>query len=220
MASPRDQIVADIHKLIQLYKPGVKPQRMGDQYLEGPTDYQQEAQSRLTAAIRRYTVAGNSYRDELDNVISREHQPGWRVPHLLGILTALHDDYRAGHMRTVEELVHADLFSDFLDMAQELQAKGFKDPAAVLTGSVLEEHLRKLADKSSVAVTDSEAKPRKAEALNNDLAAVYGKGEQKQVTAWLDLRNDAAHAHYDNYDHARVALMIQGVRDFLIRHPA
>src|SRR5438270_2923905 len=177
---------------------------VGHEYLEGPIDYQQEAQSRLTAAIRRYTGPGDSYRDELDSIISRDQQPGWRVPRLLGILTALHDDYRAGYMRTIEEMVHADLFTDFLDMAHELQTKRFKDPAAVLAGSVIEEHLRKLAAKAAIPVADDAERPRKAEALNNDLAKVYGKGEQKQITAWLDLRNDAAHAHYDNYDQRQV----------------
>ncbi len=124
-------------------------------------------------------------------------------------------------MQTVQELVHASVFADFLDMAKELLDKGFKDPAGVLTGSVLEEHLRKLADKSTIPTTGSDGKPRNAEATNTDLGAqVYGIGEQKQVTAWLDLRNDAAHGHYDNYDQSQIALMIQGVRAFVIRHPA
>jgi hypothetical protein len=146
--------------------------------------------------------------------------PGMRVPLLLGILAAMRDDYAAGYVHTLQELVHADLFSDFLDMAKQLLDKGYKDPAAVLTGSVLEEHLRKLGDKSTIATIDSSGKPRKAEAINTDLANLYGKGEQKQVTAWLALRNDAAHGTYDNYTASQIDLMIQGVRDFLNRRPA
>lgn len=59
----------------------------------------------------------------------------------------MREDYEAGYMRTVEELIHADLFADFLERTDELVSKGYKDPAAVLAGSVLEEHLRKLAVK-------------------------------------------------------------------------
>jgi len=44
--------------------------------------------------------------------------------------------------------------------------------------------------------------------------------EQKSVTAWLDLRNKAAHGHYDDYDHQQVAALIRDVREFLIRNPA
>ena len=40
------------------------------------------------------------------------------------------------------------------------------------------------------------------------------------VTAWLALRNDAAHGNYDEYDHKQVAALIQGVRDFMVRHSA
>ena len=43
--------------------------------------------------------------------------------------------------------------------------------------------------------------PKKAERMNTDLASqnIYGKGDQKSVTAWLDVRNDAAHGKYNNY---------------------
>jgi hypothetical protein len=43
---------------------------------------------------------------------------------------------------------------------------------------------------------------------------------QKQVTAWLDLRNKAGHEHYEDYDHAQVAALIRDVRDFMVRHEA
>lgn len=124
-------------------------------------------------------------------------------------------------MRTIEELIHASVFADFLEMASELLEKSYKDPAAVIAGSVLEEHLRKLCDRSGIDV-EADGKPRKADSLNTDLArqTVYNKLEQKNVTAWLGLRNHAAHGDYDQYDAAQVGAMIQNVRDFLTRHPA
>jgi hypothetical protein len=69
----------------------------------------------------------------------------------MGILRGLRNDYEAGYMRTVEDLVRADLFTDFIEMAEELVGKGYEDAAAVITGSVLEEHLRKLATRHSIA---------------------------------------------------------------------
>jgi hypothetical protein len=40
------------------------------------------------------------------------------------------------------------------------------------------------------------------------------------VTAWLGLRNDAAHADYGNYDQSQVAIFLTSVREFMTRHPA
>ena len=40
------------------------------------------------------------------------------------------------------------------------------------------------------------------------------------VTAWLDLRNKAAHGNYSEYNDNQVKQMIMGVRDFIIRNPA
>jgi hypothetical protein len=71
-------------------------------------------------------------------------------------------------------------------MASELHEKGYKDPAAVIAGSVLEEHLRKLATKHEIMVEKPSGEPKKADALNADLTReeLYSKLEQKNVTAW------------------------------------
>jgi hypothetical protein len=145
MPTPTDQIVSQMDDMIRLYKPSIEV-RSGQQYIGGPDWYQQEAQSRLNATIHRFTLPGDAYRAELDRIHEQKRTAAWRAVQMLGLLTALRDDYAAGNMATVQELIHSDLFSDFLEMADELQGKGYKDPAAVLTGSVLEEHLRKLGD--------------------------------------------------------------------------
>jgi hypothetical protein len=108
-----------------------------------------------------------------------------------------------------------------MEMAEHLLDQGYKDPAAVITGSVLEEHLRKLCDKHGIIVSQG-GKPKKADALNAELAGanVYSKLDQKNVTAWLDLRNKAAHGKYGEYTKDQVALLIQSVRDFITRNPA
>jgi len=141
---------------------------------------------------------------------------------LYGILKSLRDVYDRGYLQTIQELVHADVFSDFLVMAEYLLTEEYKDPAAILTGGVLEAHLRKLCVKHGINVTDpTSGKPRMGGAMNDDLAKVaYDKLEQKGVTFWLDLRNKAAHGHYGEYDASQVQLMIQGVQGFLARHRA
>src|SRR3954471_17296758 len=97
---------------------------------------------------------------------------------LRGILSALRADYDAGRLQSFEELIHADLFSDFLEMAEYFLDEGYKDPAAVIAGSVLEEHLRKLCGKHGIIIPP---KP-KLDTMNADLAkaAAYNKNDQKQ----------------------------------------
>ena len=58
--------------------------------------------------------------------------------------------------------------------------------------------------------------------LNAELKAygVYNAIEHKQVTAWLGLRNSAAHGDYGDYDEVTVKGMIDGVREFAFRYPA
>ena len=62
--------------------------------------------------------------------------------------------------------------------------------------------------------------PKKADALNSELArvGVYNTLDQKNVTANLDLRNKAAHGHYNDYSQEQVVIMLQSVRDFVARH--
>lgn len=147
------------------------------------------------------------------------------IPHVGGALTALRHAIGSGYLVSVQELIHADVFADFLEMAQYLLSEGYKDSAAVLIGGVLEEHLRKLCVKHSIPIETESSRgvyPKKADTMNADLAreGVYSKLDQKSVTAWLDLRNKAAHGHYDEYTHQQVELLLQSVRDFLVRYPA
>lgn len=140
----------------------------------------------------------------------------------MGIMTAARNELAAGWLQTARGLLSAEIFEDFLEMADHLLSEKYKDAAAVIIGSSLEEHLRQLAIAASIPTTrqkDGVDIPLKAEALNSELAkaGVYSKLDQKNVTAWLGLRNDAAHGEYEAYDHAQVRLMLDGVRQFMSR---
>jgi len=117
-----------------------------------------------------------------------------------------------------ESLVRSETFSDLLAMAEYLLSQGYKDPAAVIAGGVLEEQLRKMAPRFGVSVKDGQDW-RRSQQLNQDLcgAGAYLSNDQKSVTAWLDLRNDAAHGKFANYAVSQVDLMLRGVRDFVSR---
>jgi hypothetical protein len=140
----------------------------------------------------------------------------------VGILKGVQREMAGGWLHTAKGLVSAEIFSDFLEMADHLMSEAYKDAAAVMIGSVLEEHLRQLCAKVGMEVVVSKGGrhvPKTADLLNADLAKanVYNKLDQKQITAWLDLRNNAAHGHYDQYDIAQVRGMLSGVTNFMAR---
>jgi hypothetical protein len=182
-----------------------------------------EVAARLSSTLARLAPPGSQYQKMLAdlNKMNPGGSPYGFLGTVPGLLRALRAEYAVGSLRSLEELIHGDLFADFLEMADHLLSEGYKDPAAVLAGGVLEEHLRQLCTKHGVAIAQA-GQPKKADTMNGELAAIkaYSKLDQKSITAWLDLRNKAAHGHYSEYDPQQVKLMIQGVRDFASRVPA
>ncbi len=81
-----------------------------------------------------------------------------------GMLRAARTEIASGWLRSTKQLLAADIFADFLEMAEYLLQEGYKDPAAVVIGSVLEERLRQSATASGISITiikDGRSVPRK-----------------------------------------------------------
>jgi hypothetical protein len=140
-----------------------------------------------------------------------------------GILKAIKSELDGGWLLTLKDIVSAEVFSNFLDMSDHLLKENYKDPAAVIIGSVLEEHLRQLCSKNTIPIEENKSGrmvPKKADHLNNELSAnsVYNKLDQKNVTAWLDLRNKAAHGKFSEYNKEQVELTLRAVTEFISRN--
>ncbi|MBG6130728.1 MULTISPECIES: hypothetical protein [unclassified Aquimarina] len=146
-------------------------------------------------------------------------QTDYGINILIVIKTEIENDW----LYTIKGIISAEIFSDFMDMAEHLLENGYKDPAAVMIGSVLEEHIRQLCLKNGIDTTRERSGknvPVSADSMNNELAkaGVYNKLDQKNITAQLDLRNKAAHGHYAEYDKSQVEVMYKSVLDFITRH--
>jgi hypothetical protein len=223
LSMPLDQtaIIRQIDDV--LAKSSLRSPHNFDDFSDVPQEQLSEAINLLHSAIHRLAQPGSTY---LNSAKLQEKylagDPGLALKNLRGVLRALRTDYDAGYLQSAVELIHADIFADFFDMADYLLQQGYKDPAAVVAGSVLEEHLRKLCEKHGISVVKPDDSPKKADTLSSELAAtgVYSKLDLKNVTAWLDLRNKAAHGKYLEYTNEQVALLIQGVRDFASRYSA
>lgn len=139
-------------------------------------------------------------------------------------LSEVYEPERGGYRDEIEESTRRGVLSAFMDMAtrfvEQVDHRPGATAAGILAGATLEEYLRNLADANGVKTADPDGKPIKAETLNAELRGkgVYDPSEEMQVTAWLALRNKAARAKRDEFTADEIRLMIQGVRDLMIRH--
>jgi len=132
-----------------------------------------------------------------------------------GVLQAFADAWDTGLLRSRELLVSSELFEDGLELAEYLLSKGYKDPAAVVVGAVLESALRKMCQLRNIPLGGRET----LEPLNIALAKhdppAYNAAMSKLIAAWGNIRNDAAHGRWDQYNAQQVDLMLQAVRNFI-----
>ena len=128
-----------------------------------------------------------------------------------GIFQAAREDYEGGFLFNIRALIKAEVLADdVLGQARELLNAGYKDPACVLVGVALETTLKEMCTRASVP-------QNKTDRMNADLckAGIYNLAKQKQITAWVELRNKAAHGNWGEYTLPDVEDFLNGVERFI-----
>jgi len=134
----------------------------------------------------------------------------------IGIIRALKSGIEHGLLTSVRNLVAAEVFDDYLGMAEHLAKQGYKDAAAVLVAGTLESGLRKIATKNDIAL-----KERAGIAdINKDLRKheIYDTLTFEHINAWKQLRNDVSHGKFENYTLQQVKDFLNWTRSFLSLH--
>jgi hypothetical protein len=177
-----------------------------------------ELRSSSLSFIRRLYKENHPYYTDFDRKVHLGH--AYEIEIAIGILNSVKTEIQNGWIVSLRGLVSAEIFTDFIEMSEYLLVEGYKDPAAVIIGGVLEEHLRQLCIINGIEILNSNEKYKKAELLNTDLSAklIYNKLDQKSVTSWLDLRNKAAHGRYNEYNKEQVENMMEAVIEFMSRN--
>jgi hypothetical protein len=139
---------------------------------------------------------------------------------MYGVVCALKHDADSGLLADFRSLVQAEVFSSFLEMGEYLLQGSYKDAAAVIIGSVLEDALRQLSVANGIPIASPDGKLLTIDPLNSQLAkaGVYSKLVQKQVTTWAHVRNKAAHGQYAEYTKDQVQMMLLFVQSFCSEH--
>jgi uncharacterized protein (DUF2164 family) len=153
---------------------------------------------------------------EAPNFYSLDRYTYRQFTQMLGIAQAVKHDITNGLLVDLKSLVQAEVFADFLDMGEHLLNGGYKDAAAVIIGTVLEDGLRRLSVRLGLPTASGEGKSITIDPLNNQLAKhnAYSKLVQKQITTWAHVRNKAAHGEYAEYTKEQVQMMLVFVQSF------
>lgn len=178
-------------------------------------------QVNFVSLIHLLSTKRNSFSDLIKRVNSlNQHDSAI----LLGLISGLRSDYESGMLRSITEMVEANITGDYLEQAEQL-LKGNKQgqynhiPAAVLAGAVLEDGLRRLCVRQSppISVKKPGGSYKMLNALIDDLknAGLFNELKAKQLRAWADIRNAAAHGQFDEFTRSDVEQMLAGIESFL-----
>lgn len=142
---------------------------------------------------------------------------------LVGTLKGLADDYCHGFLDALLKRAEAEVAADYLGQAERLLGEGQPGqhdhvPAAVLMGAILEKALRTLCLRQKPPVTPATPTgPKTLGSLIDDLkkAGAFNELKAKQLRAWADIRNAAAHGEFTKFQRSDVEAMQRGIGAFL-----
>ncbi|AHJ27845.1 DUF4145 domain-containing protein [Nodularia spumigena CS-584] len=139
-------------------------------------------------------------------------------------LKAIKEDYEQGFLGDLMLQVEAEIAADYMGQAEKLLAEGTSGkydhvPAAVLSGAVLEKALRTICIKQTppISTIKENGEPLTLNPLIDVIkkAGIFNELKAKQLRAWADIRNQAAHGEFEKFTRSDVELMIKGIENFL-----
>jgi hypothetical protein len=139
------------------------------------------------------------------------------IPATVGALVALRDAVAAGLLQSLESRLRASIHDDLLEQARDLNSAGYHVAAMVLVGGVLEDHLRKLCNKSELRWTGSGSLSKYNDLLREQ---VYPQTAWRRIQAIGDVRNHAAHGEGELVQPTDVADALSFTSRLLTDYPA
>jgi hypothetical protein len=150
-----------------------------------------------------------------------------RLEYGISLLKAVKEDFENGMLESIADQLECANLAEYMTQAEHLLGEGIPGkfdhiPAAVLAGAVLEKTLRGLCQNCSppIPVFDNKNNPRRLNSLIDELkkSNVFNELMAKQLRAWSDIRNNAAHGDFDKFKRCDVDLMLAGINSFLVNY--
>lgn len=135
------------------------------------------------------------------------------MSHYLSVLRALSEELQMGFLYGVEMLVARDMLDTIVEEAKVLLQAKYKDAAAIYCRVILETSIKKLCDNNKITYRKKE----KLNSLSNKLRkrGLLNLPEWRQIQAWTDIGNSAAHGKFSDYTEDDVKNMLNGIENFI-----
>lgn len=131
---------------------------------------------------------------------------------MVSLLENLMEDIEAGMIASIIDQVRAETFDDFLDHADKYHKEGRKE-SGVIAGVVFEDTIRRMGKNKDIPATTLED-------IINALVKidVISKVKAKRAKASADVRTQATHAKWDEFELSDVKATIDFTRELISTH--
>lgn len=165
----------------------------------------------LSAVFGNESIQVRQFEDVLPSGGIKHVEHSYDVYPIIGVLSGALDDLEEGFLINQEFLIADEVFDSILGEAKQLARTGYKDCAAVLARTVLENSLKRLARSEKIS------EDLRASVINDELRkkGKYSQSQWRYVQAWLDIGNAAAHGKFNEYNSEDVSNLIGGLEKFL-----
>ena len=138
---------------------------------------------------------------------------GDNIKALQAIFMSAKEAYEGGYVFNVELSISGEIFGDFVVLAKQSLAEGYKDVAAVLASAALEDALKRYAKVNGINVDDA--------VMTKVIGAIKSAGlvsgaRKSMLDAMPKIRNYAMHAEWDKVSEPDVNSIIGFVEQFLL----
>ena len=134
------------------------------------------------------------------------------VQKMFGLLNAAKQEWDHGLLAGIEYIIAGTTFDNFLDHAAKYHRENNKNEASVLASAVLEDTVKKIAQKNGIETSGKTLDPLVDELVK---ANVFTPVKGKRVKAYAGVRNHALHADWDKFDISDVGQLIEGTRQLI-----
>ncbi|HID99099.1 MAG TPA: DUF4145 domain-containing protein [Thiotrichaceae bacterium] len=141
-----------------------------------------------------------------------------QINKIVGLLKAGLSDLEGGFLVSQEFLIAGEIFADVLEQAKYFHSLKHKNVAAMLSRTVLEDGLKRMARQEGLKLTqDTKKTAKNVSVLNEELKKKgrYKETQRSSIQAWLATGNAAAHGNFNDYDDDEVKNMLEGIDHFL-----
>ena len=135
------------------------------------------------------------------------------MSHYLSVLKALEEELKIGLLYDVEILVTKNILDTIIDEARTLLKAKYKDATAIYCRVIIETSMKKLCDKNKITYRKKEKLSTISDKLRKE--GYLTLSEWRQIQAWSDIGNSAAHGKFNEYTEAEVNTMLDGIENFL-----